>query len=406
MAIARFQTILLVFIFLLPLTSSSSIEVCPDKYCKGSDVPVHFPFRLDNYTSSRCYYPGFYLHCENKSQTIIQLPHTAGSFIVQNIDYQNQYLSISDPDSCMPRRYLDDGFNISGSKFTTEGLTNFTFLNCSSTYSTMTSTYGFQVYCLSGDNYSVIARTDDMSFKFYQSNNDNVSSSCHVIKSVQIPISGPFFTALNSDIQLYWREPDCGSCDLASGTCGFYTDDNSLDVGCSVSASSSSSSGGGLSTAAKYGISVGIGIPGLLCIVALTYFLCGKARVNRQARNFRMELSSINPQPMFAMSGGLAGSTIENFPKTLLGASRRLPNPSDNVCPICLSEYQSKEILRTIPECNHYFHSTCIDEWLRMNGTCPICRNSPDGSSSSAGSSSRIAQYPLSPLPLSSTLAR
>jgi hypothetical protein len=34
--------------------------------------------------------------------------------------------------------------------------------------------------------------------------------------------------------------------------------------------------------------------------------------------------------------------------------------------------------LRSIPECNHYFHAACIDEWLKMNGTCPICRNSPE----------------------------
>jgi hypothetical protein len=56
----------------------------------------------------------------------------------------------------------------------------------------------------------------------------------------------------------------------------------------------------------------------------------------------------------------------------------RLPKPNDNTCPICLSEYQPKETLKTIPECQHCFHAECIDEWLSLNATCPICRNSPE----------------------------
>ena len=66
---------------------------------------------------------------------------------------------------------------------------------------------------------------------------------------------------------------------------------------------------------------------------------------------------------------GLDGPTIESYPKTLLGESRELPNPNDNTCPICLSEYKPKEMLRTIPECNHYFHVNCIDKWLKINAT-------------------------------------
>lgn len=77
---------------------------------------------------------------------------------------------------------------------------------------------------------------------------------------------------------------------------------------------------------------------------------------------------------------GLDETTIESYEKLVLGESRRLPGPNDITCPICLSEYCSKETLRCIPDCKHCFHAECIDEWLRLNGTCPVCRNNPSPS--------------------------
>ncbi|KAF3576180.1 hypothetical protein DY000_02036074 [Brassica cretica] len=34
-------------------------------------------------------------------------------------------------------------------------------------------------------------------------------------------------------------------------------------------------------------------------------------------------------------------------------------------------------MLRMMPECKHYFHLCCLDAWLKLNGSCPVCRNSP-----------------------------
>lgn len=102
--------------------------------------------------------------------------------------------------------------------------------------------------------------------------------------------------------------------------------------------------------------------------------------------------ANISPQPAtnaiigsnesrMRMMMGLDESTIESFEKHVLGESRRLPGVGPNdYCTICLSEYSSKDIIRCIPECSHCFHAHCIDEWLRMNATCPLCRNSPSPS--------------------------
>ncbi|ORX91876.1 hypothetical protein K493DRAFT_339083 [Basidiobolus meristosporus CBS 931.73] len=45
----------------------------------------------------------------------------------------------------------------------------------------------------------------------------------------------------------------------------------------------------------------------------------------------------------------------------------------DAVCCICLEEYVDGEKLREM-RCAHYFHVSCIDEWLQLNRTCPLCK--------------------------------
>jgi len=42
-------------------------------------------------------------------------------------------------------------------------------------------------------------------------------------------------------------------------------------------------------------------------------------------------------------------------------------------CHVCLTEYDEGEQLRILP-CFHRFHSACIDEWIKTNPTCPLCR--------------------------------
>ncbi|TPX45867.1 hypothetical protein SeMB42_g03879 [Synchytrium endobioticum] len=44
----------------------------------------------------------------------------------------------------------------------------------------------------------------------------------------------------------------------------------------------------------------------------------------------------------------------------------------DALCVICLNEYEDEDRLRQLP-CNHHFHMNCVDEWLRLNSTCPLC---------------------------------
>jgi ribosomal protein S27E len=44
-------------------------------------------------------------------------------------------------------------------------------------------------------------------------------------------------------------------------------------------------------------------------------------------------------------------------------------------CPICLNELVAGEEARLLL-CHHMFHRQCVDEWLRVNASCPTCRKS------------------------------
>ncbi len=46
---------------------------------------------------------------------------------------------------------------------------------------------------------------------------------------------------------------------------------------------------------------------------------------------------------------------------------------SDITCCICLTQYGDKEKLRLL-DCDHHFHQECCDKWLKINKTCPLCR--------------------------------
>ncbi|KAI3891373.1 hypothetical protein MKX03_031469 [Papaver bracteatum] len=74
---------------------------------------------------------------------------------------------------------------------------------------------------------------------------------------------------------------------------------------------------------------------------------------------------------------GLSDSTIQSYPSVVLGESGRLPNPNDTSCTICIAYFQAKDTLKSMPTCNHCFHANCLEQWLRVNATCPVCRKSP-----------------------------
>ncbi|KAK8477628.1 hypothetical protein V6N13_020925 [Hibiscus sabdariffa] len=53
--------------------------------------------------------------------------------------------------------------------------------------------------------------------------------------------------------------------------------------------------------------------------------------------------------------------------------SERILPLQDAECCICLCAYENGTGLRELP-CHHHFHCNCIDKWLYINATCPLCK--------------------------------
>ncbi|KAL2549204.1 RING-H2 finger protein ATL52 [Forsythia ovata] len=67
-------------------------------------------------------------------------------------------------------------------------------------------------------------------------------------------------------------------------------------------------------------------------------------------------------------------SVAELLPTHKFQKDMGLIGVDDNMCAVCLSEFEHDEELRTLPECMHSFHVQCIDMWLNSHSNCPMCR--------------------------------
>lgn len=111
----------------------------------------------------------------------------------------------------------------------------------------------------------------------------------------------------------------------------------------------------------------------MLCLHLYVRCSLVRARRRQQIRrtgNRPQFVFYIDPAARIALtSRGLHPSVISTLPVFTFSASTQ---PSE--CAVCLSEFENGETGRTLPKCNHSFHTECIDAWFRSHATCPLCR--------------------------------
>ncbi|KAF8027802.1 hypothetical protein BT93_E0661 [Corymbia citriodora subsp. variegata] len=369
----------LFFVLVLRVIASrtASAEACPIRRCSLSGPEVRFPFRIRDIQDEQCGYKGFEVSCDDRERTILSLSE-AGYFVLDAIDYANQTVLVKDPDGCLPKRLLKADLVSSYSPFPAPVYENFMIGNCSSAvYSSMIPPEsGVEVVdCLSLGHRMVVASVaeDDLARSWM------LNQGCRTWTAL-IPWWWQPPTNLSGSIRLRWDQPNCKLCEEADERCMLKNFKTGPKIVCVPKH--------GFSTGAQLAIASLFMLPWLVCIFGFIWFLEVRVFIRRG-----LDQISSNRTPGSAPPNGVNGEavevtrrdavgamgidsvTIESYPKTQIDDLGQLPRPNDDVCTICLSKYERDEMIRTIPECKHYFHAYCIDLWLRKNASCPLCRN-------------------------------
>ncbi|XP_042032265.1 RING-H2 finger protein ATL70-like [Salvia splendens] len=112
-----------------------------------------------------------------------------------------------------------------------------------------------------------------------------------------------------------------------------------------------------------YTLGLCIGLPIVMLVVTYALYMCKHGRDEA--------IGTTHDHHSMAMNG-LDESTLSSYPQITYSDAK----PGDT-CSICLADYATGDLLRLLPDCAHLFHLACVDPWLLLHSSCPICRYSP-----------------------------
>ncbi|XP_061364206.1 E3 ubiquitin-protein ligase At1g12760 isoform X2 [Gastrolobium bilobum] len=112
----------------------------------------------------------------------------------------------------------------------------------------------------------------------------------------------------------------------------------------------------------------------LPCIIALLYAVADQARASKedieQLSKFKFRRTESNEKLAGSTQGPVGGIMTECHADSPI---EHVLSDEDAECCICLSAYDDGVELRQLP-CGHHFHCACVDKWLYINATCPLCK--------------------------------
>ncbi|KAH9611585.1 hypothetical protein KSS87_023236 [Heliosperma pusillum] len=128
---------------------------------------------------------------------------------------------------------------------------------------------------------------------------------------------------------------------------------------------------------------IGYAMPFILCAMICCCLPCiisvlGIREDLNQVRGASEESINTLPTYKFKVKNDENGSTEQRNSAeggiVAIGTEKeRVISAEDAVCCICLARYMEDDEMRELP-CTHFFHAECVDRWLKINATCPLCK--------------------------------
>ncbi|KAI3449269.1 hypothetical protein Pfo_005934 [Paulownia fortunei] len=336
-------------------------NLCPVSFCGSSMLSVKYPFKLENQIpTNNCAYIN--LTCSiTQNTTIVNLPY-AGDFYVQNIDYVGRYIQLYDPSNCLTRRLMN--FSLASSPLKANYYDNYTFYVCPSD-SQVLGSHVNPIGCLSNSTNITVA-TRELSREFME------GYGCRGIGSWLIPVSMPeqLFDDGFFDVFLFltWDVDVCKDCEESNDQESAKSITKIIAIASSMPAL----------------IIISLSCCSVFCL-HLTRMIGDKHEADSAAsaapttaETPQTTIAAPLPLPSTTNNIGLDESKIMACTEivVLSESDEGIPIANSNTCSICLENYCQKETIRLISKCGHYFHASCIQQWLAKNSTCPVCRTS------------------------------
>ncbi|PRQ56227.1 putative glycerophosphodiester phosphodiesterase, protein kinase RLK-Pelle-LRK10L-2 family [Rosa chinensis] len=211
------QTLISFFCFVFLVFSSKVLcenqNTCRELKCRKHGPAIRFPFSLKGSHPENCGYPGFLVSCNEKRETILELPIPV-KFAIKTIDYENQYIQLYDPENCLLVKLLKVyNMPISPFNYSEYQMTNITLFNCSSAERQLANNKvpcfegpaGYQIYSLDSEE----EEEEDTSLI--------PLLSCTKMYDYS---SVPYSSYKPANLHVEWSEPSCKRCEAQGNKCG------------------------------------------------------------------------------------------------------------------------------------------------------------------------------------------
>lgn len=74
---------------------------------------------------------------------------------------------------------------------------------------------------------------------------------------------------------------------------------------------------------------------------------------------------------------GLSEAAFDRLQLVHWQPSMKDRNQTFESCPICYIDYEEGNEMKVL-SCQHGYHTSCLQNWLKKNATCPICKSQID----------------------------